>query len=372
MAIIKFFYDDLWADGSLTLKTEATNFPAINTQDRDFNKPYRSRYGAGSGWGFFYAGTYNKLDFEETNGVELTAILPVSSYTPTTYAAALKTQMEAGGVGSSTYTITYSETTNKFTIASDGAGGAGILDLLWQDGSNWANSIAHPLGQTIGFNGVSEDTGSLSYEGDYTSCHSFEDITCDLGSAQAVNGVMIRGHNFQSGALVRIQASADNFTSAPVDEAMTVQDDIMTFQWDTAETYQYWRVRVFDSSNPDRYIEMGTIKLCPQFQPVNSFLIDGNTETPTDPSIRLQSAGGQIQSVQYDHFGIYKYVIITSEKSSFTSMFDEVGTSKALFLCEDPDSMLATTRYVQFISWHWSATQNPSYYRLDLEVEELR
>lgn len=78
--------------------------------------------------------TNNKLDFEETASTELTATLTAGSYTPSELATHIKTQLEA--VGASTYTVTYSTRTRKFTLASDLAGGGGTFKLLAATGSN--------------------------------------------------------------------------------------------------------------------------------------------------------------------------------------------------------------------------------------------
>ena len=136
MASIKFLWDSYWDDYTITESTEHDNFPVENTQHRDFNRAWRTNYGAGSGWGRFgvTTGVNDKIDFEETNGVELTATLTQAVYDADTLAAEIETQLEAAG--GSDYTVSYSDSTNKFTIESDGAGGGGVLPafrLVFQD-----------------------------------------------------------------------------------------------------------------------------------------------------------------------------------------------------------------------------------------------
>lgn len=94
-----------------------------------------------------------KLDFDEGGG-ELTATIVAATYTPTTLAAQIKTQMESAGAA--TYTITYSG--KVFRIANDGA----TLNLRCNTGTNVANGIW----TTIGFATTANKTGFTNYAGD--------------------------------------------------------------------------------------------------------------------------------------------------------------------------------------------------------------
>ncbi len=104
--------------------------------------------------------TNNKMDFEETDGAELTATLSNASYAPAALAAEIKTRLDAAGA--STYTVTY-EDTNVFKIVSDGSGGGNALNLLCFSGTNVAASVW----VTIGFGSIDLNTAvlpDLSYE----------------------------------------------------------------------------------------------------------------------------------------------------------------------------------------------------------------
>lgn len=96
------------------------------------------------------------LDFNE-GGSELSAVVAAKLYKdPHELAVAIQTAMDALAVAN--ITVTYSDTTGKFTIASDGA----TLNLLWSTGTNTASTI----GGKIGFLVAADDTGSVSYLGD--------------------------------------------------------------------------------------------------------------------------------------------------------------------------------------------------------------
>lgn len=91
----------------------------------------------------------NKLQFQEAAGVTLTATLTNGVYSPSDLATQVQTQLNATG-GTPAYTVTYSSTTRKFTIASDRASSA--VFVLVGNGSQ-AGFSAH---KTLGFD--DEDT----------------------------------------------------------------------------------------------------------------------------------------------------------------------------------------------------------------------
>lgn len=95
------------------------------------------------------------LDFDD--GSEKNAVIAEKVYTdPHELAAALQTA--ADGLSSDTITVVYNNATGTFTIASDGSS----LDLLWNTGTNTANTI----GTTLGFLVAADDTGALTYTSD--------------------------------------------------------------------------------------------------------------------------------------------------------------------------------------------------------------
>jgi hypothetical protein len=96
------------------------------------------------------------IDFD-IGGGELSASVTVKIWkTPHELAAALQAAMiAAGGTG---VTVTYSNSTGKFTIAK----ASGTLSLLWNTGTNTASTI----GTKLGFSVAADDTGSLSYVAD--------------------------------------------------------------------------------------------------------------------------------------------------------------------------------------------------------------
>jgi len=103
------------------------------------------------------AGVNDDLDFTDDGGT-VAATIPAKIYKkPSAFAEAVAAAMNA--VSTDTITVTYSNSTGKFTIAN--TTGA-VLSLLWFSGANTATTI----GGTMGFVVASDDTGSLSYVSD--------------------------------------------------------------------------------------------------------------------------------------------------------------------------------------------------------------
>jgi hypothetical protein len=101
--------------------------------------------------------TDTTIDFNETGPTLRQAVITAKTYkTPHELAEALETAMDA--VATDNITVTYSDTTGKFTISTAGA----LLELLWNTGAGAANTI----GDKIGFSTAADDTGATTYLSD--------------------------------------------------------------------------------------------------------------------------------------------------------------------------------------------------------------
>lgn len=99
------------------------------------------------------------IDFTDSTGT-VAAELTVGFYdNPIDLANEIASKMTAASVGSGndTITCTWSNSTGKFTIVSDGS----VLSLLWQSGANTANSAKTKLGFAN-----TDDTSALTYTSD--------------------------------------------------------------------------------------------------------------------------------------------------------------------------------------------------------------
>lgn len=100
-----------------------------------------------------------KLDFTDDDGTWVATVTAKVYKDPHELASALQTAMQAANAGE-TPTVTYSDSTGKFTIKTTGT----LLSLLWNTGTNAANTI----GDKIGFSTAADDTGTAATTG-YTS-----------------------------------------------------------------------------------------------------------------------------------------------------------------------------------------------------------
>lgn len=103
-------------------------------------------------------GADNKfLDLTDDDGTIAVSVAEQVYNNPIELATALQTAINAATT--ETITVTYSNETGKFTIASDTST---VLELLWNTGTNAANSI----GETLGFAVAANDTGATTYTSD--------------------------------------------------------------------------------------------------------------------------------------------------------------------------------------------------------------
>ena len=113
---------------------------------------------------FTFDSTNNKIDFSEFNGAswnDRSATIADGTYTISELETHLSEQLTAASTYGVTYTATYDNSTQKFTMS--GSGGTGTeVKFLWATGANTSTSIA----TTIGFSNAADDTGSLTYTAD--------------------------------------------------------------------------------------------------------------------------------------------------------------------------------------------------------------
>ena len=115
---------------------------------------------------------------------------------------------------------------------------------------------------------------------------------------------------------------------------------------------------------------MGTIFLGPQFQPNRNFSPTRGIK-PVDPSQEKVSEDGQIITLQYSKYRVRNIEFqATNQYNEFNTMFDAVGTSRELFIVENPDTPLTTVRYIQFTDWNWTH-RSGDFWDLTISYKEL-
>lgn len=144
--------------------------------------------------------TNNKIDIKEPSG-GTTAVATISSgtYTSSTLTAELKTRLEAAGAAATIYTISFSTTTGKYTIAGDTT-----FDLLFSTGANASTSIR----EVLGFN-ATDKTGASSYVSDNVANLTGEQYIYIKSSLVRgiTEGVVSAGFATDTGILAKIPVS---------------------------------------------------------------------------------------------------------------------------------------------------------------------
>lgn len=128
--------------------------------------------------------------------------IPPGAYTGTDLATTIQGLLNS--TGGSTYSVDYSVTNvDKFTFVSNGLGGSGTFELLWNSGDNASKSI----GTSIGFDVTSDDIGSLTYFSDYlcqfTVISGFNDtFTIQINSIMSAGPIVISQGNYSASSLI--------------------------------------------------------------------------------------------------------------------------------------------------------------------------
>lgn len=287
-------YNYAWlSNTNLTYSSQDSEFPASNLQTQIRSKVWRSS-------GNFEIAAGYKIDFQKVlAGAQLTATVTAATYTPTTLAAHLKSILEAADAVN-TYTVTYSTATGLWTIASSGA----YLKILWNSGTNTAVSF----GPTIGFSTAADSDGAVSYTGSTIAIHTGEWVVFDTLTPQNIDSFAMfadamRGYQFSTNAVIKIQANATNVWTAPaISVTLTPNStyNVASKFWTSPNSYRYWRLFIVDPANTNLYVEVGkcVLALATQFTHVPS---NGMSVTLDDQSV--------ISRNQYGHEYTDKYPI---------------------------------------------------------------
>jgi hypothetical protein len=143
--------------------------------------------------------------------------------------------------------------------------------------------------------------------------------------------------NFTSSATVKIQANAtDVWTSPSVDQALTYTKDdrrstelgrnvgTWSHQFSSTESYQYWRLYIDDSSNPDTYLELGFMfmdeaTVFPGMSVNQVFM--RNTTSETQFSTSGQAYG--LKRLQYNMVSFNFPAVTETQKTTLDTFYDK-------------------------------------------------
>jgi hypothetical protein len=171
--------------------------------------------------------TNNTLVFEENgSGTDLTTTITPGVYDSTTFATVLKTALDL--VGANTYTVTYNDTTKKYTIAADGI--------------NTFKLVSGSINQVIGWPSTGMSAFVNSETGSYPinlAGTDYIDVYSNLGNQNLKSGNNLRGY-----LLARIPVEV-GYGSMIV--ANTEHD--ATFNIINPQSLQELRIQLYDDKN---------------------------------------------------------------------------------------------------------------------------
>jgi hypothetical protein len=368
-------YINDWAAGVVTASSEHPSFPAVNTQHRWFKKPYRSKYGTGSGGGLFRIAASNcKIYFWETGdgaGTKRTATLTTGDYDADTLCAEIKTQMESAG--GFTYTPSYSMTTFLFTVAGSGS----FVFVLSE-----TTLSAMP---SLGWTAVIDTASATSHTSPRVTIHTSDLLKCNLGATKTIRLIEIKNHNLQSTATISARFYSDAFIT---------EVDSMSLVWHagqiairTAKSCDYMAIDISDPSNPDGYIEIGLV-WAGDAAVLHYGFTGERTNTPEDPSIESESEDGQGSTIQLSkyHGATYSFDAVepNTDKAYLEAVFEEVGKTRPCCIVENPPAVGGgvgvpptvgdvglTAKYVKVVSWEWPHLAG-TYWKLNIETRTER
>lgn len=319
----------------ISASSENAEFPATNT-----GHFFRSRVWRSSGH-YRINTSNNKIDFKETGGgPEITATLTTGDYTPSSLCTEIKTRMDAATLNARVYTVTFSSTTGKFTIA-----GSTFLSILFSTGTNAATSVR----TAIGF-GANDYTGNTTYTGVDTSIHTDERVVFDLESSEEVDSVALLfdprvGIKFSDQALIYFEANpSNNWDSPAYSQALTIdnESDIATLFLTTAIEYRYYSIKIVDPENPFLYVELGTVILGKKAE------LTRCPDTGFEFKVEDQS---KIESNQYGHEYVDEYplqrslsiamnILDVDQQEQLEDIFTEVGVRTPVLIVLDAQEAL--------------------------------
>lgn len=337
-----------------TYSSQMSIAPATNVYDKTRRtKVWRSN-------GYWEITSANKvIIFRESVGVNLTATIAEANYTSTTsFLAAIKTALEA--TGDSTYTVTQDATTKKITIASNGAGGGGIFQLMWTNASSTAAS-------TLGFSTASDDTGALTYTADLLRIHTSEWLRWDLGVASNPKALILiglrnSGIQLSEDATIKLQGNGTDVWTAPEYEAtLTWQEEAITkFGSSGLHTtgLRYWRLYIQDRANADGYIELSGVYLGDMYEPTQGAVqfplrvehVDLSDVTYSEEGTSFADIRQQTEQMTLDWFGLTK-----TEKEQLEDFVLAYGRAYPFYIALDPDAVFSSenargSKLVRFLS----------------------
>lgn len=358
---------DSFDAGSITASSALSSFPARNFANTSRSKLWKPA-------GNFEITTSNQ-NIYINDGSDKTAILTAGSYTYSTLATEIQTQLNSV---SSNWTCTYDSSTEyKFTISNSGS-----VTLRF---ATTTNAAWDDLGYTL----TSNQTGT-SFKAQEQRNHTSEWYQLDAGVAVALDTFMIIGpidevFGLSTNATIKLQANnVDVWTSPPFDQSITRYDKGLFYFFDdiaeASRTYRYWRFYIEDKLNnkgPEG-LRLGHMYLGDYLTTTNN-VGAGFTKTQVDPSRRQESESGaafyEERTKYYNLTGLQYQLLEEADRLLLEQLFNDYGISNPLFVSIDPSEEITPaidewTFYVNFGSPPALISRFRDKFQMGLQIRE--
>lgn len=314
----------------------------------------------------------NKLYFND--GAAQTATLTSGSYTASTLATEIQTQLNAA---SSNFTASYSTTTYKFTLSRS----SGSFELT-------LSSTSNACWDTIGFVTSSDLTGATSYVSEEQRNHyPHEWVKYDGGGSESMGFVGIIGDLSQTiqisgSATVTIEANTiDSWASPAYTKTLTrFTNGAFKFLDDAASSYRWWRLTIADKTNPlGPEFSIGHIYLGP-YSNLTYNIQSGFVHFLQDPSQVARTDGGQIYvdtKTKYFSFSNVNLLRLEpTDKKVIDDIYETVGIHSPFFISFDPRVAISNnldelTKFVRFTSPPRYTHAKYNQFNVTLNLEEV-
>ena len=313
------------------------------------------------------------LNFRETTGVDLYALLNTGTYNSTSFMAEIARALNSAGA--SLYTV--SQNNLRFEIVSNLAGGGGIFEIYVA-----GSTIAFKLGLT------SDKTGSASYIFDDISITQEEFVIFDLGVATNPDAFIMcdqRNQPIQISptATVKLEGNeTNNFSTPSFTTTLTHDDEVYSHLTDSGistDPYRFWRIS-FDAeaSMPNGYVQLGAIFLGNYISPTRARAQFPLRNKYIDNTVTVFSEGGASFSDLKEtsaSYGIQIKGLYKAEVEEFDTFFETYKTGKPFFISMDTGEVWSTNKNRRIVlcklvsepTWELIASD---YFILNFEIRE--
>lgn len=302
---------------------------------------YRTKYAANSGWGYWnITASENKLYFKDTGAVARIATITVGEYDADSLGAEIETQMEAQT--SDTFTVAYSNTSNKFSITDD----TGTYELT-------CTLTTNAIWTHIGFNTAANKTGSAAYNSDYVRIHNYAAVIVQSGdgSARTVTACALFGMNvtsaYQIFKLQRWTGSAwedkgDFVYDAEAGEAIVFATSASSIKW---------RILIRDWENAAGFIQFGNI-VPGQYTELTRGYEYGAADDIEDTSQHQFTKKGYVNVIVgfQKRLRAVEYNLMETDREAIRDIYIAIGKQHPFVFVSDSDDAVNTMSYCMFVA----------------------